>query len=255
MIVFVAGMPRAGSTWTYNVVRAVLEAGRTTVLPDLIPVDETELIKRALMSEVNENEAWCIKTHLALKIGSLSRHEIKIICNIRDVRDACLSIMRFMHADFEVGKRAMMNMMNVTDYYLDTFGDNLLGIRFEDLVSTPQTVVQDISDFLGVDLSGSEMRTILGRFDKSSIQKRLRAISNLESGMDGRRRDSDQQSIFDFVKKFDGTHRVYDKTTAFHSNHITSSGDGEWRTYFDEHEAAQIYDLSSAWLMKYGYEV
>lgn len=80
-------------------------------------------------------------------------------------------------------------------------------------------------------------------------------MADFESGIDGPGQDAGQQSIFDFVRKFDGTRRVYDKTTAFHSNHITSSGDGDWRTHFDEHEAAQINNLSGAWLEKYGHEV
>ncbi len=48
MIIFVAGMPRAGSMWTYNIVRELLKSKKCTVLPEKIPVSENDLITEAL---------------------------------------------------------------------------------------------------------------------------------------------------------------------------------------------------------------
>jgi Sulfotransferase domain len=254
MIVFVAGMPRAGSMWTYNVVRAIFEAKGWTVLPEEIPVNEHALIKSALVSEQNENEVYCIKTHLPLKSPLPTKHDVRIISNIRDVRDACLSFMRFMHADYDAGIHAMKSMMRITDYYLSQFGDDLLSVRYEDLTSTPLNVLKNICGFLKVDLSENEKKEILQRFDKSNIQKKLQGLPKVEPDALAPV-DSELSSKFVPVKNRDGTYRTYEKATGFQSNHITSSADGEWKTYFDSSKAEQLIDLSRDWLSRYGYEV
>lgn len=255
MIVFVAGMPRAGSMWTYNVVRAIFETQNWSVLPTEIPVSEHALIKNVLLSEQKQNEVYCIKTHSPLQSPLPTKHDVRIICNIRDVRDACLSFMRFTHADFQTGIRSMVRMMYVTDFYLTQFGGNLLSIRFEDLTDTPLKVLENISGFLKIDLSEGEKQEILHKFDKSNIQKKLREMPNVESDVDARIKDAEQSSRFESVKNLDGTYRAYEKATGFQSNHITSTDAGEWKTYFDKSKADQLISLSREWLLKYGYEV
>jgi hypothetical protein len=254
MIVFVAGMPRAGSMWTYNVVRAIYETRGWSVLPREIPISEQALIRQALKSEQKENEVYCIKTHWPLKSPLRTKHDVRIICNLRDVRDACLSYMRFMHEDFDAGVSAMGEMMKITDYYLTRFGDGLLSVRYEDLTNTPLNVLENISGFLKVDLSENEKSAILKKFDKSNIQKKLQELPKIES--DARVPvDAENGSRFDSVMNRDGTYRTYEKATGFQSNHITSSSDGEWKTYFDKGKAERLIELSREWLLRYGYQI
>lgn len=255
MIVFVAGMSRAGSMWTYNVVRAIYETGNYSVLPKVIPIDEKILINNALLSMEKEKEVYCIKTHFALSNPLPTKHRVKFICNIRDVRDACLSFMRFMHADFEAGVTAMKSMMAKSDYYLNTFKDNLIEVRFEDMTNTPLAVLERICVFLGIELSESEKQSILAKYDKSNIKKELNKLSEIRVDDKGRVIGEENSSRFNTVRNFDGTYRVYDTTTAFQSNHITSSKDGEWRTYFDENRLEKINELSKEWLLNHGYKI
>lgn len=255
MIIFVAGMSRSGSMWTYNVARAILEAKNILVLPKLIPVNERDLIKIALKSEEKENEVYCIKTHLLLNNPLPTKHEVKIICNIRDVRDACLSFMRFMHADYETGVRAMISMMQKTDCYLTSFKDNLLEVRFEELTNSPLTVIETISNFLKIDLSENEKNKILIRFDKSNIQQQLSKMANIKIDKKGQVIGAKQKSKFDTAQNLDGTFRVFDKATSFQSNHITSNTDGEWKTHFDKNQIKQLNNITKEWLLKHGYKV
>jgi hypothetical protein len=255
MIIFVAGMPRAGSMWTYNVVRAIYETKNYTVLPKLIPIDELELIGTALISDERENEVYCIKTHKALNNPLPTKHKVKIICNIRDVRDACLSIIRFGHLDYEEGMKSMISMMEITDYYQSTFKGSLLNVRFEDLTNHPSEVLVNISHFLEVDLSKTEKDEILRKFDKSNIQERLRDMPNIKLDSSGQVISAEHRSKFDAVRKGDGTYCVFDKTTAFQSDHITSTNDGEWKTYFSKKRSEKLNKLSRKWLLKYGYKI
>jgi hypothetical protein len=255
MIVFVAGMSRAGSMWTYNVVRALFEAEGWSVLPREYPQDVSGIVRSAFFSEEKEKEVYCIKTHHLLKNSLPTKHDVKVICNVRDVRDACLSYMRFMHADYEAGKDAMISMMNATDHYLSTFQNKILSVRFEDLIHTPMNVLENISAFLKINLSESRKMEILQKFDKSNIQNKLRDMSTLEINENVEVKDAELRSRFDVLENLDGTYRVIDKTTGFQSGHITSIADGEWKTYFDRSQADQLISLSKEWLLKYGYKV
>lgn len=106
-----------------------------------------------------------------------------------------------------------------------------------------------------IDLTDSEKKEILWKFDKSNIQKRLQEMPRIDPATIDKNEVAVQGSGFDAVKNMDGTYRTYDKATGFQSNHITSSNDGEWRTCFDRGQADQLGSLSKAWLLKNGYEV
>lgn len=254
MIVFVAGMSRAGSMWTYNVVRTMYETRGFTVLPKEIPADEGPLITKTLNSEINEKEVYCIKTHVPLKSPLPTQHEVKVICNIRDVRDAALSFMRFTRADLEGGIETMKRMMFITDHYLTKFKNNLLCIRYEDLTDNPQLVLENIAAFLQVDLSKGEKNEILRRFSKANIQKQLNSMKKIKLDAQGQIESDEKKSKFETVKNLDGTYRVYDKTTAFQSDHITSTKAGEWKTHFGKDQVERINGITRDWLLKHGYK-
>jgi hypothetical protein len=130
----------------------------------------------------------------------------------------------------------------------------LMSVRYEDLTNTPQKVMEDICGFLKIDLTETEKQEILQKFDKSNIKKKLQGLPKVES--DARiLADPEHSSKYDSVRNRDGTYRTYEKATGFQSNHITSSGDGEWKTYFDKSKVEQIINLSRDWLLRYGYEV
>jgi len=255
MIVFVAGMSRSGSMWTYNIVRAIYETTDFSVLPKAMPADERALIRDALSSAVKNNEVHCIKTHFLFRRPIPTSHEVKFICNIRDVRDACISFMRFTHSNFERGVSAMTSMMNSTDYYLSEFGNSVLGVRFEDVTNNPLIVVNSICSFLKIELSDSDKNEIISRFSKTKIKKKLHDMSKIRLDANGQIEGDEQQSKFEAIKNLDGTYRIYDKTTAFQSNHITSTGDGEWRTVFDKDQIEKVNSISKEWLLRHGYTI
>jgi len=255
MIVLVAGMPRAGSMWTYNVIRAIFEARGWSVLPKEVPVDEGSMIRNAFFSHEKYKEVYCIKTHLLLKKPLPPNHKLKIICNIRDVRDACLSYIRFTHANFDAGLVAMTEMMNSTDYYLSAFSNQLLSVRFEDVLNDPGNVLRNVSTFLKIKLSDRDRLQILERFDKSNIKNKLRDLPKVMLDSNSQITDEDQRALFQAVKNNDGTFRTLDKATGFQSNHITSTTDGEWRTSFSSEQNEKLLGLSREWLLKYGYEI
>lgn len=254
MIVFVAGMSRAGSMWTYNIVRELYKKKKFIILPDKIPVSESDLISEALNSNVIDNQVYCVKTHSILHKPLPTKHEVKIICNYRDVRDAGLSFMRFMHGDYAGVPNAMMGMMQTTDYYINTFTDNLLSIRFDDIINEPAFTINNICEFLDLDVSEKVKLDIENKFSKSSVKKHIDKLSDIKIKQ-GVVRGTKHQNNYAAVGNFDGTYRIFDKETSFQSNHITSKKDGEWKDLFTEEQKEQINNISREWLLKYGFSV
>jgi len=104
MIVFVAGMPRSGSMWIYNISRALIRAQGRIPVPEDMPRDDLMRIKQAFQMQLSDNEDYIIKTHNSLKPNLPG---VKIIYTYRDVRDAMLSFMRFMHCGYNKALKSM----------------------------------------------------------------------------------------------------------------------------------------------------
>lgn len=241
--------------WTYNVVRELCKCSKMTVIPKEIPKDESALIANALQSSVIDDQVYCIKTHFKLRKPLPTRHSVKIICNMRDVRDACLSYKRFMHADFGTCIHAMKEMMEATDYYIQTFPEDLLTVRFDELTDRKQDTIGKISDFLGLQVSEKQKAGIWSRYEKSSVRKRLDNLADIKVDREGKIKGAKYKEKYDAVRNRDGTYRVFDKTTSFQTNHITSERDREWEEYFNKEQVAQITDLSREWLIKHNYAI
>jgi hypothetical protein len=241
--------------WTYNVVRELFKSSNYTVKPRQIPTTQHELVREALTSSVVENEVYCIKTHLHVKNPLPTQHAVKIICNVRDVRDACLSWMRFMRADFSRSLKAMIGMMKTTDYFHSTFKQDLLSIRYEDMNTNPADTINRICDYLELVVAEGQRQRIENQFSKASMKHFVKTLSKIKIDRNGNVENPLDREQFEVVENYDGTFRVFDKMTAFQSDHITSQKDGEWRACLTEEQIAQLNDVAKNWLMKYNYGI
>ena len=245
MIVFVAGMPRSGSMWTYNVTRELLLAADKTVLPRDIPSDERALIHEAFLSVPRDNVSYCIKTH-----GTIDPDfpNLRIVCNYRDVRESMLSFMRFTHCDFEKGLKAAESMMALTDYYFERDSDHIMRLRYDRIGHEPEKVIEEIRGFLDLHVPVEEIVEIAERYSKNNIEKLIHSFDSIET--QSHTLHPEVQPDFELIPNSDGTFRLYHKKTAYQSNHITESGD-KWRTELTEEQKKRLMQLASRWLTKY----
>jgi hypothetical protein len=254
VIVFVAGMSRAGSMWTYNIVRELYKQKKIATLPDQIPLNESNLISEAFSSDPSNAQVYCIKTHFNLPHPLPTKHQVKIICNFRDVRDAGLSFNRFVHSDYSTVINAMKGMMGATDYYLNTFKDIVMPIRFDSIQNEPSDTINRICEYLDLNVSDKTKADIELKFSKKSVKKQIDKLSDIKV-KEGEIKGAKYQNNFAAVSNLDGSYRVFDKETSFQSNHITSKKDGEWRDFFSEEQKKEINDISKEWLSKYGFDI
>jgi len=254
MIVLVAGPPRTGSMWTYNVTRALLLVSGKNILPhDLF--DEVAAANKAVANaaKMAPGDTYCIKAHvLPKKQPPLS---VKIINNYRDVRDAMLSYMRFMRlSDFEKGLQVAREMMSDTDHYFQYQWHNMIHIRYDDLIANPVAIVQQIDSFLGLNVALDEIEAIAMRFARHNVREMLKQLEQVVVESNGQI-EGEAHEKYASLANLDGSYRIFDKETNFQTNHITSDKPGEWRNVFTREQQEKLLQITSSWLNRYGFKL
>jgi hypothetical protein len=250
--VFVAGMPRSGSTWTYNVLRRMIELSGRKPFPETVPPDQTSLIGMALSTPAKKGHVYCIKTHAALP---LDRENVRIFCNYRDVRDATLSYMRFMKTSFERALEVARGSMAITDYFLATRRPAVFQIDYNDIRSRPAALIGDMAAFLGVEIAREQIENIVATFSRDTMKSQKAEIIGFSGNMTDSSRLRDLANKYVVIKHGDGNFKLYDSETGLQSQHFTSGREGEWRDAFTEEQRRLLTDLARDWLTRYGYSV
>lgn len=235
-IIFVAGMPRSGSMWTYNVCRKLIVAAGKSPWPEAVPQDETPLIKEALSRPPEPGQVYCIKTHFQVPVG---QPHMRIICNYRDVRDALLSYMRFMKCSFDKGLSVARGCMAITDHYLQQPHPHVFPVRYDHMTGNPDKVIASLAEFLALTVSHEDIVEIEQALSRSAVKKHLASI------------ESRQHTTGNMARNLDGSVRAYDETTGFQSDHISGGSDGEWRDVLSSEQQAELMATCSDWLTRY----
>ncbi|MFQ5642933.1 MAG: sulfotransferase domain-containing protein [Thiogranum sp.] len=251
-IIFVAGMPRSGSMWTYNVCRKLIQAAGKTPWPDSVPLDETPVIQEALSRPPAPDQMYCIKTHFQVPVG---QEHMRIICNYRDIRDAMLSYMRFMKCSFEKGLSVAKGSMSLTDHYLRSRHPHVLPVCYDALTLKPQETIRDLMGFLSLRVKESDIEAIALEFSREEVARRLKKLESVELDNNGNVQSESGSAEYSSAQNLDGSFRVYDHATGFQTNHISSGRDGEWRSVLSGEEQAELMAATSEWLARYGFRL
>lgn len=195
MIVFVAGMPRSGSTFTFNIVRSLLDRRGTL---HQIPVE-------SILSALEQSDGAdhvVFKGHGAdeitrklVKLGS-----IKSICSIRKPEDAIASWMTTFSFSIEESISAIEQWILM----YQSLREHLLVIPFDSINNDPFAVARRIAEFILTDSSPEEAEEVCHMFTKEKVQEISRRVANREGTI--------QDIGFSY----------YDQETFFHRRHVTS---------------------------------
>ncbi|RMH13514.1 MAG: hypothetical protein D6698_13935 [Gammaproteobacteria bacterium] len=251
MIVFVAGMARSGSTWTFNVTREIIRAAGLKPIPEEQEQDEDALLQQVAQTDPGPQEVFCIKTHRMLRLRS---DDIRLICNYRDMRSAALSFMRFMGCDFERTLKAVREMMEITDFYRESCNEKqLLLVRYDDMMEQPQKVILEIASLLGIALQEPFAFHLARKYSRENVKRLLESMQSIDVDQTFVQRQPGQRFEPRYFSNNQGG--VYDRRTSFHSGHLTSSNEDEWREYFTPEQQATLNELCGSWLERYGFAV
>lgn len=242
-IVMVAGMPRTGSMWTYNVARRLIRLAGFTPWPVHIPPDPIPVFRIAVRNGVAASDRICIKVHAQYE-GALPG--LKILCNLRDARDALVSYMRFTRCSFDEAIPAFSESLALVDYYLSAARFEVLDVRYEHILQQPETAVARIAAFIGYPVSPEQAALISADYARDKVRSYVNALGSAAAGGAGAAPICTQRNA-------DGSLRLYDEGTGFQSGHVSDSVGGEWRTVLLPEQQARLAALGGGWLVRHGY--
>jgi hypothetical protein len=196
MIVFIAGMPRSGSTFSFNVARDVLRA-RGPVYQEAPPPNILPELARA-----GNAEHLLLKVHQLDETGvSLARYgAVRVICTIRKPEDAVSSWMQTFDCCEEDSISVIRDWLRLY-IMLQPFA---LTIGYRTVDHRPFTAARRIMRFLVPNVRLPEIWHSARRHAKSEVKKRTEALSR------------DRPDVRDIGFSW------YDTHTFFHRRHVSS---------------------------------
>ena len=237
---FICGMPRSGSMWTFNVTRRVLEAAGYEVHSfGLQPAEaEAELSKSvaAALFDRRPNQAYIWKTHAALRSNIPGA---RYITNYRDLRSATCSYMRFTRCTFERALEATRAMMPLVDHYFTFPDEKCLKLKYDQILNAQADVVESIAAFLGQTIDDETTDRIVTSFTRARVTEMVRG---LERG----------PGVF-VAPNLDGSDRWGDAVTGFQSGHVSETSGDCWRADLTPVQLASLEQLCGGWLERYGF--
>ncbi len=249
-VIWVAGIPRSGSMWTFNVVRELARRAGFRALPDEVMLSDQEWLGYA-NQEVAANRdpktIFVLKTHAML--SSLPSDHL-VITNTRDIRDVIMSYQRFMHCNFEDALEMCKLFIGTADHYQAFPETHRLTIRYDELTANPAEVVMRIADRMTGSVGDDVAQEIAAQFSREKVRELTesrdrRYQHSLETG----------EVLRDetLLTRQDGVYVTIDRSTGFQSNHVSDYRDGEWRQFLNASQIGAMEDAFGGWLEQHGY--
>jgi hypothetical protein len=193
---------------------------------------------------VAATDVICIKVHSRFA-GNLPG--LKVLCNLRDVRDVIVSYMRFMRCGFDEAIEGFGDSMTLADYYLHEAGFDALDVRYENVMQRAAETVMRIGSFIGFPVSPDQAALIANDYARDKIKSYVAELDRGANIIETHPADTIQRNL-------DGSVRRYDEVTGFQSGHVSESQGGEWRTLLDSSQQARLMALTGKWLTRHGYD-
>ncbi len=247
--IWVAGMPRSGSMWAYNVIRRLLGGHGWEVMPKNVPLGEPQKDQcyENAVADPNPNRIWVLKTHRKIPPDL---PKARFINTQRDIRDALMSYIRFMRCDFETGLNVAVGMTSNCDHYARFSDDLIHRIDYREILNRPAEVGAAIGRFFGIRAARETIQEIVDDLTKENVRK---LIQKKESEVRSRLDVGSDVRGTELIRNLDGTYRARDETTGFQGGHISDYRDGDWRDLLTMDQRRQVHRRLGPWLHAHGY--
>jgi hypothetical protein len=241
-LVFIAGMPKSGTTWLENLIGNVPEIRR------LFTYDPSNLLSEhildpVLLENIPVRGNYFIKTHVEARhesVDALRKHKTPTVIMVRDIRDQCVS--RFYHVLNEPGHPHH-------DLYLN--GDR--AEAFSHCVSVSATeYAQWIRDWISV-INSCEQQFILVKYEEMHADVKvqfLRVLKHFEINLDNSKVDKIISSVSAAAKK--GSDLA--KQIKLGKNTLRGGRIGDWRKHFSSKDVEYLKSTANDVLVMLEYE-
>lgn len=249
-VIWVAGMPRSGSMWTYNVVRALAKRAGYRVLPETVFVtdgDACAYANREIAANQDPMTVFVIKIHARLE--PLPAGDF-VITNLRDPRDAVISYMRFMRIDFDQALSAIRINLDIADHYQSLSEERRMVLRYEDMTGSPLETVASTAERVGLGADQEAAVDIASQFGKDKVKAmiQMRDRRYHEAGNDDRPFFGEM-----LLGRGDGDVTTMDRTTGFQTDHVSDYQDGSWHQFLSADQVVSMNQAFGDRLTRNGY--
>ena len=188
MIVLLTGMGRSGSTWAFNVAKALLS--RETLA---ITGEYNNAVGAAIAALDPRVEHHLIKAHMVDSIGHmLIRHRMcRTLCTWREPLDCIASSMEAFGSAFENTVALARGGLAFLD--LQSRVGGILFVAYDDIVTRPPDMIRAIADYLGCPADDAEVQRIAALFSKDNVARfadKLERTTDERGGSAGWDRDT-----------------------------------------------------------------
>ena len=237
-VIAIAGSPRVGSMWTFNVTRALIREAGLAPVPKRVPkTDEEglEIVASYLRSAAADSRC-VVKLHSLLHVSP----DLIVIRNKRDIRDRLFSYFQFLKVSIdEQSIEAAVSKSLAKEAHYDRWpADRILNIPFESIENQSDEVIRKIATFIGLSaLNEKIIRSVDFRFSKQQVRKK---IADLEHHVLDGEGNFKQGVNPDAVVEALGQVRAFDVDSGFQSGHVTDYCPGDWRHLWTERQKQMV---------------
>lgn len=239
-LVFVAAMPKSGSTWLENLIGAIPGYRK------LVPYDPEGLLYQhildpALLENLPSHGNFFIKTHVEARpegVEALRRHNVPTAVLMRDLRDQCVS--RFYH---------VLNLPSHRHYDFYVKGD-----KSEAFTHCVEVCVTDYANWIRgwIKVMREDDRYLLLRYEDMHKDIKAQFLRTLKH-FDIELADDKVDMIIEQVaaKSKSGSNL---KTRLKQGNSLRSGRVGDWRSHFSPGDVKIFKEKANDTLVMLGYE-
>nr|WP_242513278.1 FkbM family methyltransferase [Halochromatium salexigens] len=228
--VFCAGMPRSGSTWSYNVARQLLSHAFGAQQIDGGYLGEGPPVDAALDQHVLPNKLRLLKFHQATRrtLELAEQGQARVIVTYRDPMNAVASLVDFFATPLPQAvakiKRSLVEMQR-----WQQTGHALL-IAFDAMMADNATEVRKIADFLDLPVQEEVIAAIVAETSYGAVKQRAEAL-----GQGGEVLVRAGRS-------------AYDPESLLHVGHAPLGADRDWTRQLSSEQKAYALQQLSDWI-------
>jgi tetratricopeptide (TPR) repeat protein len=201
-------------------------------------VGECHAVDQYFQQTMGTTENILLKAHAPgpLTLQMIQQRQIKNIYTYRDPRDSLCSRLTFLDNDFVRSLLSTAASLPTYCWYRDK--TESLFVRYDDVVQQPQTEIQRIAEYLGLEFENQVYQTIGDATSLESSQKIASQITQLPTD-----------------QTFQAASHTIDRRTLLHEGHISGGGKtGRWMDELTTEQQILAHAILKPLLFELGYE-
>lgn len=231
MIILCTGMYRSGSTWSFNVVKSIVQENdpNATMYSDF-----TKSIQKTIEKKIKQFDNIVLKCHDLDEFGkSLVRHNcVKVIYTYRNPMEAITSGMQIFNKKFKDALTMVKNSFELLQFQKKY--ENVCLIPYNEITNDSFLTVKKLSKHIDINLDEEKLKKIDAIFQRKKMKELVNGISK------------EVNSIVDI------DHTFYNKINLFHRNHIREDDALPWEEYLTQDQKEEIRKTLKSYLDENG---